>query len=211
MAGHGCLVVAVRAEESAVFQSLGRLLLLRTTLVAISYPKKKKVNTWRAKKTIKSYRKKLKHFGLRRQVEADHLISDLSQCPSWATTPRLVPFSWVPFRSESWLRIWKLEFRMGAPRSRFTSPFVTLLQLHTCCCLVGNKNDDCRQIRGINQNSSRDDNKPDNKKISQDELRGQHVMKRRNVMDGKPRRPVKRPTTSSKIGENFYGRWEICV
>jgi hypothetical protein len=45
MAGHGCLVVAVRAEESAVFQSLGRLLLLRTTLVAISYPKKKKVNT----------------------------------------------------------------------------------------------------------------------------------------------------------------------
>ena len=35
---------------------------------------------------------------------------------------------------------------------------------------------------------------------------GQHDMKRRNVLDGKPRRPVKRPTTSSKIGENFYGR-----
>jgi len=34
---------------------------------------------------------------------------------------------------------------------------------------------------------------------------GQHDMKRRNVLDGKPRRPVKRPTTSSKIGENFYG------
>jgi len=27
---------------------------------------------------------------------------------------------------------------------------------------------------------------------------GQHEMKRRNVLDGKPRRPVKRPTTSSK-------------
>ena len=29
-------------------------------------------------------------------------------------------------------------------------------------------------------------------------------MKRRNVLDGKPRRPVKRQT---KIGDNFYGRW----
>jgi hypothetical protein len=61
----------------------------------------------------------------------------------------------------------------------------------------------CRQIAVI----SRDNSSKDFELIKSDIRRNGHYdMKRRNVLDGKSRRPVKRPTTSSKIGENFYGR-----
>ena len=146
---------------------------------------------------------------------------------------------------------------MGAPKSRFTAQFATLLQLQTCtCCLLqptnpGSNNSKTssssqkqkKTFQGLNSNNTNNNN---SKKIqissvqrekqlidsgfikpSEEEEKficgfnlkcsstnpgfdkkivGQHVMKRRNVLDGKPRRPVKRPTTSSKIGENFYGR-----
>lgn len=60
----------------------------------------------------------------------------------------------------------------------------------------------CRQIAVI----SRDNSSKDFELIKSDIRRNGHYdMKRRNVLDGKSRRPVKRPTTSSKIGENFYG------
>ena len=147
---------------------------------------------------------------------------------------------------------------MGAPKSRFTAQFATLLQLQTCtCCLLqptnsGSNNSKTssssssqkqqKTFQGLNSNSTNNNSKkiqissvqrekqlidsgfikPSeeeekficgfNLKCSSTNPRfdkkivGQHVMKRRNVLDGKPRRPVKRPTTSSKIGENFYGR-----
>ena len=62
----------------------------------------------------------------------------------------------------------------------------------------------CRQIAVI----SRDNSSKDFELEIKSDIRrnGHYDMKRRNVLDGKPRRPVKRPTTSSKIGENFYGR-----
>jgi len=61
----------------------------------------------------------------------------------------------------------------------------------------------CRQIAVI----SRDNSSKDFELEIKSDIRrnGHYDMKRRNVLDGKPRRPVKRPTTSSKIGENFYG------
>ena len=132
---------------------------------------------------------------------------------------------------------------MGAPKSRFTAQFATLLQLQTCtCCLLqptNNSKTSSSQKQqktfqgGLNNTNNKiqissvqrekqliDSIKPfeeEEKIICGFNLKcsnpgfgkkivGQHVMKRRNVLDGKPRRPVKRPTTSSKIGENFYGR-----
>lgn len=63
----------------------------------------------------------------------------------------------------------------------------------------------CRQIAVISRGNSK--SKDFELEIKSDIRRNGHYdMKRRNVLDGKPRRPVKRPTTSSKIGENFYGR-----
>ena len=115
---------------------------------------------------------------------------------------------------------------MGShPRSKFAAQFVTLLQLQTCCCLVQPKK--LTEERGSSKKNSkfalvknRELEQLDQPKRKEQEFElsareehqiqtlicGQHVMKRRNVLDGKPRRPVKRPTTSSKIGENFYGR-----
>lgn len=62
----------------------------------------------------------------------------------------------------------------------------------------------CRQIAVISRDNSK--SKDFELEIKSDIRRNGHYdMKRRNVLDGKPRRPVKRPTTSSKIGENFYG------
>ena len=132
---------------------------------------------------------------------------------------------------------------MGAPKSRFTAQFATLLQLQTCtCCLLqptNNSKTSSSQKQqktfqgGLNNTNNKiqissvqrekqliDSIKPfeeEEKIICGFNLKcsnpgfgkkivGQHVMKRRNVLDGKPRRPVKRSTTSSKIGENFYGR-----
>ena len=135
---------------------------------------------------------------------------------------------------------------MGAPKSRFTAQFATLLQLQTCtCCLLQPTNNNSKtssssqkqqktfqgglkntnnkiQISSVQREKQLIDSiKPfeeEEKIICGFNLKcysnpgfgkkivGQHVMKRRNVLDGKPRRPVKRPTTSSKIGENFYGR-----
>ena len=138
---------------------------------------------------------------------------------------------------------------MGAPKSRFTAQFATLLQLQTCtCCLLQPTNSGSNNSKtsssssqkqqktfqgGLNNTNNKiqissvqrekqliDSIKPfeeEEKIICGFNLKcsnpgfgkkivGQHVMKRRNVLDGKPRRPVKRPTTSSKIGENFYGR-----
>ena len=134
---------------------------------------------------------------------------------------------------------------MGAPKSRFTAQFATLLQLQTCtCCLLQPTNNlktssSQKQQKtfqgGLNNNTNnkiqissvqREKQLIDSIKPFEEEEKiicgfnlkcysnpgfgkkivGQHVMKRRNVLDGKPRRPVKRPTTSSKIGENFYGR-----
>ena len=73
--------------------------------------------------------------------------------------------------------------------------------------IVKNREDQesyCRQIAVI----SRDNSSKDFELEIKSDIRrnGHYDMKRRNVLDGKPRRPVKRPTTSSKIGENFYGR-----
>ena len=142
---------------------------------------------------------------------------------------------------------------MGAPKSRFTAQFATLLQLQTCtCCLLQPTNSGSNNSKTSSSSSQKQQktfqgglNNTNNKiqissvqrekqlidsgfiKPSEEEEKficgfnlkcsstnpgfdkkivGQHVMKRRNVLDGKPRRPVKRPTTSSKIGENFYGR-----
>ena len=141
---------------------------------------------------------------------------------------------------------------MGAPKSRFTAQFATLLQLQTCtCCLLQPTNPGSnssktssssqkqkKTFQGLNSNNTNNNSKKiqissvqrekqliDSIKPFEEEEKiicgfnlkcsnpgfgkkivGQHVMKRRNVLDGKPRRPVKRPTTSSKIGENFYGR-----
>jgi len=144
---------------------------------------------------------------------------------------------------------------MGAPKSRFTAQFATLLQLQTCtCCLLQPTNPGSnssktssssqkqkKTFQGLNSNNTNNNSKKiqissvqrekqliDSGFIKPSEeeekficgfnlkcsstnpgfdkkIVGQHVMKRRNVLDGKPRRPVKRPTTSSKIGENFYG------
>ena len=86
---------------------------------------------------------------------------------------------------------------MGSPaRSRFATQFVTLLQLQTCCWVHHN-----------NQQSVQIFSKRGYQETLEDHRELEHVMKRRNVLDGKPRRPVKRPNTSSKIGENFYGRY----
>ena len=112
---------------------------------------------------------------------------------------------------------------MGAPKSRFAAQFVTLLQLQTCsCCLLQpaatiskTGNSSCSKqdkylsnsISSIQREKQLKDLKVEKtEKVENSNIAGHHVMKRRNVLDGKPRRPVKRPTTSSKIGENFYGR-----
>lgn len=71
---------------------------------------------------------------------------------------------------------------------------MTLLQLQTCCWVHHN-----------NQQSVQIFSKRGYQETLEDHRELEHVMKRRNVLDGKPRRPVKRPNTSSKIGENFYG------
>ena len=138
---------------------------------------------------------------------------------------------------------------MGAPKSRFTAQFATLLQLQTCtCCLLQPNSEKTsstsqkqqKTFQGLNLNNNTNSKKIQISSVQREKQLiansgfvikpseeekficgfnlkcdlnnpgfskvGQHVMKRRNVLDGKPRRPVKRPTTSSKIGENFYGR-----
>ena len=107
---------------------------------------------------------------------------------------------------------------MGAsgPKSRFAAQFVTLLQLQTCSCCLTQKESTTKSNYSISvQREKQLKEEPTCFDIGQvncvpktSKFIGQHsVMKRRNVLDGKPRRPVKRPTTSSKIGENFYGRY----
>ena len=108
---------------------------------------------------------------------------------------------------------------MGAsgPKSRFAAQFVTLLQLQTCSCCLLQKESTSKSSYSISvQREKQLKEEPTkfdighcvNSAPKTSKFIGQHtVMKRRNVLDGKPRRPVKRPTTSSKIGENFYGRY----